>query len=208
VTLDIRPWRRLLAVWLPAVVLCALTAGFYVWQTSESGGRRAQIRHQIEDLEEEIARLEQLQQAAASDRETVAEIDSKFNILYNDVFGDLDQRLTRILRAVGSATREAGILPGTFSYTASEDQATGFIRFGVHFSVDAEYIQIRQMLAALQSSTEFLVVENLNLSGDEDPVSRKLGISVNIATFVAEADASQLRRLTGGIQKTAENTDG
>ena len=207
-TLDIRPWRRLLAVWLPAVVLCALTAGFYVWQTSESGGRRAQIRHQIEDLEEEIARLEQLQQAAASDRETVAEIDSKFNILYNDVFGDLDQRLTRILRAVGSATREAGILPSSFSYTAAADKATGYIRFGIRFSVDAEYPQLRRMLAALQSSPEFLVVEGLNLSGDENPVSRELAISVNISTFLAEADTGQLRRLTGGIQKTAESTDG
>jgi hypothetical protein len=39
-------------------------------------------------------------------------------------------------------------------------------------------------------------------------VSQKLSISVNIATFVAEADASQLRRLTGGITRSAEATDG
>ena len=207
-TLDLRPWRRLLAVWLPAVVLCALTAGAYIWQTSESGGRRVQIRHQIEDLEQEIERLERMQQAAASDRETVEEIERQFDVLYNDVFGDLDQRLTRILRAVGSATREAGILPSSFSYTAAADKATGYIRFGIRFSVDAEYPQLRRMLAALQSSPEFLVVEGLNLSGDENPVSRELAISVNISTFLAEADAGQLRRLTGGIQKTAESTDG
>jgi len=208
VTLDLRPWRRLLAVWLPAVVLCALTAGAYIWQTSESGGRRVQIRHQIEDLEQEIERLERMQQAAASDRETVEEIERQFDVLYNDVFGDLDQRLTRILRAVGSATREAGILPSSFSYTAAADKATGYIRFGIRFSVDAEYPQLRRMLAALQSSPEFLVVEGLNLSGDENTVSRELAISVNISTFLAEADTGQLRRLTGGIQKTAESTDG
>ena len=103
-TIDLRPWRRLMAVWLPAVALCAVTAAFYVWQTSESGGRRAQIRGEIDDFEQKIARLEQLQQAAASDRETVTEIDRQFDKLYSDVFGDLDERLTRILRAVGSAT--------------------------------------------------------------------------------------------------------
>jgi Tfp pilus assembly protein PilO len=195
-------------VWIPAVALCAVSAGVYIWQTSESGGRRAQIRHQIEDLEQEIARLERMQLSAVSDRTAVAEIDRQFDLLYNDVFGDLDQRLTRILRAVGSATREAGILPSSFSYTASEDQVTGFIRFGVRFSVEAEYRQIRQMLASLQSSPEFLVVENMNLSGDESPVSRDLAISVNIATFLAEADVTQLRRLTGGSTSTAENTDG
>ncbi len=207
-TIDLRPWRRLLAVWLPAVVLCAVTAGAYVWQTSESGGRRAQIRNQIEDLEKEIARLERMQRATASDRQAVEEIESQFDLLYNDVFGDLDQRLTRILRAVGTATREAGMLPSSFGYSASDDQVTGFIRFGIQFSVDAEYMQIRQMLATLQSSPEFLVVDNLNLTGDEDPVSRELSISVHISTFLAEADAGQLRRLTGGLAAAAEDSDG
>ncbi len=207
-TIDLRPWRRLLAVWLPAVVLCTVTAAAYVWQTSESGGRRAQIRNQIEELEQEIARLERMQLATASDRQTVEEIDRQFDLLYNDVFGSLDQRLTRILRAVGTATREAGALPSSFSYSATDDQVTGFIRFGVRFSVDAEYMQIRQMLATLRSSPEFLVVEDLNLSGDEDPVSRELAISVNISTFLAEADAGQLRRLTGGTANAAETTDG
>ncbi len=207
-TIDLRPWRRLTAVWLPAVALCAVTAAFYVWQTSESGGRRAQIRGEIDDLEQQTALLEQMQQAAASDRETVIEIDRQFVLLYSEVFGHLDERLTRILRAVGSATREAGLLPSTFSYTAAKDQTTGFTRFGIRFSVDAEYQQIRQMMAALQSSPEFLVVENLNLSGDEDPVSRELSISVSIATFLAEVDEGQLRRLTGGITNTAETTGG
>jgi hypothetical protein len=208
VTIDLRPWRRLLAVWLPAVVICAVTAGFFIWQSSESGGRRAQIRNQIEDLEQEIERLERVQQAAVSDRQTVEEIERQFDLLYNDVFGNLDQRLTRILRAVGSATREAGILPSSFSYTASADKTTGYIRFGIRFSFEAEYRQIRRMLAALQSSPEFLVVEGLNLSGDENPVSRELAISVNISTFLAEADAGQLRRLTGGITTPVESTDG
>jgi Tfp pilus assembly protein PilO len=207
-TIDFRPWRRLLAVWVPAVVLCFVSAAVFVWQTSESGGRRSQVRKHIADLEREIARLEQLRQAAISDRDTVAEINHQFDLLYNETFGNLDQRLTRILRAVGSATREAGLLPDTFSYTATKNQTTGFIRFGIRYSVDGEYNQIRRMLATLQSSPEFLVVENLNLSGAEDPMSRDLKITVSIATFLAEADESQLGRLTGGISRTAEATDG
>jgi len=39
-------------------------------------------------------------------------------------------------------------------------------------------------------------------------VSRELAISVSISTFLAEADAGQLRRLTGSISKAAETTDG
>lgn len=207
-TVDLRPWRRLLAVWLPAVVVCATAAALYIWQTSESGGRRSQIRDQIEELEKEIVRLETFEQATRDDGARVAELDREFAKIYEDVFGSLDERLTSILRAVGSATRSAGLLPGNYSYTAAQDRGTGFIRFGIRFSVEGEYQQIRQMLASLQSSPEFLVVETLTLTGDEDPVMRELTISVGVATFLAEADQGQLRRLTGGLDEASEGGDG
>jgi hypothetical protein len=52
------------------------------------------------------------------------------------------------------------------------------------------------------------VVETLTLTGDEDPVKRELTISVSVATFLAEADQDQLRRLTGGVGQISENGDG
>ena len=205
---DLRPWKRLVAVWLPAVMVCIAAAALYAWQTSESGGRRAQVRGQIDELEGELTRLDGLRTATMADRERVAELERQFSLLYADVFGDLNDRLTNILRAVGSATRNAGLLPDSFAYSADEERGTGFIRFGVRFSVEGEYGQIRQMLAELQASPEFLVVQNLSLSGDEDPVSRDLGMTVSIATYLAEADEEQLRRLTGGIKGAAGGEDG
>jgi Tfp pilus assembly protein PilO len=138
----------------------------------------------------------------------VAELDREFGTMYKEVFGSLDERLTGILRSVGSATRSAGLLPGTYTYSAAEDRTTGYIRFGVRFSVEGEYQQLRRMLASLQSSPEFFVVETLTLTGDEDPVKRELTISVSVATFLAEADQDQLRRLTGGVGQISENGDG
>ncbi len=207
-TVDLRPWKRLVAVWLPAVIACVAAVALYAWQTSESGGRRAQVRSQIDELESEIARLDGLLLATTTDRDRVAELERQFSHLYADVFGDLNDRLTNILRAVGSATRNAGLLPDSFAYSADEERGTGFIRFGVRFSVEGEYGQIRQMLAELQASPEFLVVQNLSLSGDEDPVSRDLGMTVSIATYLAEADDQHLSRLTGGIKGAAGGDNG
>ena len=207
-TLDLRPWKRLAAVWLPAVTLCAAAAFFYTWQTSESGGRRANVRNQILELETELERMETLQGATTSDRARVAELEGQFSQLYGEVFGNLDERLTGILRSVGSATRNAGLLPDSYAYSARDEKRTGFIRFSIGFSVRGEYQQIRQMLAELQGSPEFLVVENLSFSGDADPVSRELDMSVQIATFLSEADERQLRRLTGGIVGASESDDG
>jgi len=208
VTIDLRPWRRMLPVWLPAVVLCSAAAGFLFWQTSESGGRRAQVSARVGELEVEIARLEGLREATEADRQRVAEIEEQFGVLYGGIFRDLEERLTGILRAVGSATHTAGLLPESYSYSAKEDRETGFIRFGIQFQVEGEYPQIRRMLAELQSSPEFLVVEALSLSGESDVVSRKLRISVKLATFLAEADAEQVRRFTGGIGANAGSDDG
>ncbi len=207
-TLDFRPWQRMLPVWVPAVVLCLAAAVLFVWQTSESGGRRAQVRDRVLDLEAELARLEGLMRATGGDREWVAETEQQFTTLHDEVFGTLDGRLTNILRAVGAATRDASLLPGSYSYTAKQDGDTGFIRFSIQYSVEGQYGQIRQMLADLQSSPEFLLVEGLSLSGDEDPVSQELQISVRIATFLVEADPQQLRRLTGGNTVIAEAGDG
>ncbi len=207
-TVDLRPWKRLAAVWLPAVMVCVAAAALYVWQTSESGGRRAQVRSQIDGLEAELVRLDGLLDATSADRDRVAELERQFSLLYADMFGSLNDRLTDILRAVGSATRNAGLLPDSFTYSADEDRGTGFIRFGVQYSVVGEYRKIRQMLAELQASPEFLVIEKLSLSGDEDPVSRELKMTVGIVTYLAEADAQQLRRLTGGIAGPAGGDDG
>jgi len=208
VTLDFRPWKRLLAVWLPAVILCVAAAFLYGWQTSDSGGRRANVREEILELEAELDRLNGLQGATTSDRARVEELEQQFSQLYGEVFGNLDDRLTGILRSVGSATRNAGLLPDSYAYSAREEKTTGFIRFSVGFSVRGEYRHIREMLAELQASPEFLVVENLSLSGDSDPVSRELDMSVRIATFLSEADEQQLRRLTGGIVGASESEDG
>lgn len=207
-TVDLRPWQRLLPVWLPAVVLCLGTAVLFVWQTSESGGRRAQVGDRVLDLEAVLARVEGLMRATGGDREWVEETERQFTNLHNEVFGTLDGRLTNILRAVGSATRNAGLLPGSYSYAAKEDRDTGYVRFSIQFGVEGEYRQIREMLAELQSSPEFLLVEGLSLTGDEDPVSQELRISVRIATFLAKADPQQLRRLTDGISGAAEGSDG
>lgn len=207
-TVDLRPWKRLLPVWLPAVVLCVAAAGLFAWQTSESGGRRSQVRDRVAELEAGLSRLEGLREATETDRERVNELDGQFAVLYGGVFGDLEDRLTGILRAVGSATHSAGLLPEAYSYSAKDDRKTGFIRFGINFQVEGEYSQIRRMLAELQSSPEFLVVEGLSLSGDDDIVSRDLRIAVSLATFLANADEMQLKRLTGGFGSASEGDDG
>lgn len=203
--LDLRPWRQLLPVWLPAVVLCIGLVGFFFYQTSDTVGRRASLTADVEKLGTEVERLEILHALVTSDREEVKELQAGFLDINDRVFSDLDLRLTRIMRAVGTATREAGLLPGTFSYSAAEEKRLGYVRFGIGFQVTGEYAQIRQMLAALHESPEFLIVDALSLSKDDDLASRILEMGVRLSTYLDEADPDRLRRLTGGIDDAAAN---
>jgi len=202
-----RPWRRLIAVWLPAAALCVVTGSLYVWQVSGAAGRAARVAAEVAEFEADLTRLERIRKEAGTERTAVAELDRQFTVLYDDVFGDLDDRLTRILRAVHSATREAGLQPGSFVYSAEEDRKLKYIRFGVSFGVEGEYRQLRRLLGALQASTEFLIVEHIGIKGENESASRNLALTIRVATYLAEADKETLRRLTGGIRASENYED-
>jgi Tfp pilus assembly protein PilO len=195
-------------VWLPAVVLAVISLGAFFYQTSDSVGRQASVAAKTAELTDEVDRLTVMHGLVLEDRDEITELQTSFQNLNDQVFADLDLRLTRIMRAVGSATRDAGLLPAAYGYTAKEEKQLGYVRFGVAFQVEGEYTQIRRMLAALQASPEFLIVDALSLAKAEDPASRLLRIGVRLSTYLGEVDPERLARLTGGIVDDGEASDG
>lgn len=206
-TFDWRPWQQMLPVWLPAVVSGLVLVGFFFYQTSDSVGRKATLAGDIDELQSEVERLQNLHELVTTDHQEVEELQTGFQDINDRVFSDLDLRLTRILRATGTATRDAGLLPGTYAYSAKEEKRLGYVRFGIGFQVVGEYAQIRKMLASLQASPEFLIVDGLSLTKGDDLASRSLNIGVRISTYLGEVDPERLRRLTGGIVETAADAD-
>lgn len=207
--IDWRPWRQMLPMWLPAVIFALVLVGWFFYQTSDSVGRKATLASDIAQFGAEVERLEMLHELVVADRREVEELQSGFQDINDRVFSDLDLRLTRILRATGNATRESGLLPGTYSYSAKDEKKLGYVRFGIGFQVDGEYAQIRKMLSLLQASPEFLIVDGLTLGKDEDQASRSLKIVVRLSTYLGQVDPDRLRRLTGGIVETeSEPSDG
>ena len=191
-------WRRLLALWLPAVVLCIAALGLYAWQSSESLGRAGMLRSELDELRSEVERLGALHLETDQQRAAVGELEAELQRLRDEVFGDLGERLTRIMRAVGSATRSAGLLPERFSYSAEELGNIRLIRFRVRFAVSGRYGQIRRMLAALQESPEFLIVDRISFAGEDEVVRNKLRITVQISTYLSEVDQEMMARIAAG----------
>ena len=191
------PWRAMLPVWLPAVLLCLASMVVYGWLSSESLGREAQLRKDIEELESDLDDLRRIQHGAAGERQQVADLELELQGLQDEVFGSLDDRLTGILRAVGTSTHDAGLRVGRYTYSSDESKDLELVRFGIQFTVSGEYPQVRRMLGALQASPEFLVVNRISFSGEEGMTTRELRIGVLLATYLAHADREMLRELTG-----------
>ena len=190
------PWRTMLPVWLPAVLLCLASMAVYGWLSSESLGREALLRTRVAELEAKLEQLKQIRQSAADERQLVSNLESGLERLQVEVFGSLDDRLTGILRSVGTATHDAGLRVGRYSYSAEEIKDLDLSRFGIQFTVAGEYAQVRRMLAALQASPEFLVVNRIGFSGEEGATTRELQIGVRLSTYLGDAASDTLRELT------------
>jgi Tfp pilus assembly protein PilO len=195
-------WRRLLAVWLPVVLFAVANLAVYVWLSSETIGRKAALEASVDTLQQTIARLEKARDRAADDRRAVEALQLDVDRMYDEVFASLDDRLTAILRAVGDATREAGVRPATFSYSATEEKDLGLWRFQISFAFEAQYRQVRRLLDALAESPQFLIVDRISFTGDEDARSQDLRISLAVSTYLARADKELLDRLTSGQAPT------
>ncbi len=189
------PWRRWTGVWGPAMAFLLLNIGVYAYLGGSTGGRAAGLQKDVERLEAECASLRHTEALVTKERNELQELKRQLEHLNRDVFGSLEQRLTRILREVETATRAAGLRPARFSYDAKEDEKSGLTRFGVRFSVEGTFRQIETLLESLQESEEFLIVDRLSLSGEKGNRSTSLKISIHVATYLVEADRELLQRL-------------
>lgn len=189
------PWVRLAWVWILAVAFCLAAVGILIWQTSGPMGRRGLIEGQIDQLSQEIDRLDVMTRQAREERVQVAETGETLERIDGELFGKLDDRMTAVLREVGLASRGAGLLPGGFSYREVVDDRTGGVRFGISFSVEGTYEQIRSLLASLQASPQFLIIDGIGFKGEEDARSQVLSIRLQVSTYLAEAELGKLRAL-------------
>ncbi len=189
------PWVRLAWVWMVAVIFCLAALSVLMWQTSGPMGRRGLIESQIDQLNQEIDRLDVITNQARDERIRVAEAGETLEQIDGELFGKLDDRMTAVLREVGLASKVAGLLPAGFSYRETINNKTGGVRFGISFSVEGTYEQIRSLLVSLQASPQFLIIDSISFKGEEDARSQVLSIRLQVSTYLAETELGKLQAL-------------
>ncbi len=196
-------WWVLWPAWVPAVAVLAVALGGYVWLNGTNVGRQAQVQKTVTQLRARVAHLEALDKDASSNRAAMVTLDHDLHSVYGSVFDSLSDRLPGILKAIGAATQEAGLFPQRYSYSAKRDTKLDLVAFGIRFSVSGTYIQIRKLLAALQASPEFFIIDQIRLGGEGGTMTTQLKVSIHVSTYLAKADERLLKRLTGGFGAAA-----
>lgn len=194
------PWIRLAGAWVLAVAFCLAALGVLIWQTSGPLGRRGLIESEIDQLDRDIERLDQMARQAREERVHVVETGDTLERIDGELFGKLDERMTAVLREVGSASRDAGLLPDGFSYREVVDNRTDGVRFGIGFSVEGTYEQVRTLLGSLQASPQFLIIDSISFKGEEDARSQILAIRLQVSTYLAEAELGKLHEFVDQIR--------
>ncbi len=200
-------WRRHLVVWLPAILFALANVAGYFLLGGSAGGRAASLQADVQQLDAECQQLTRLEGAVRKEQDQVESLRTGLDEINTNVFGSLEQRLTDILREVETATRMSGLRPARFSYDAKEDRKTNLTRFGITFTVNGTFQQIEQLLQALRSSKEFLIVDRLSLVGEEGTQASELKMAIHVSTCLSSADKELLERLLGQSGRPGKEAD-
>ncbi len=194
-------WARLWFVW---VVPALLVIANVVWLAGLRGaviGQGTWLARQVAASEEEVARLEQQQQALAGARSAVEVLRTSLDDLRSQQLGGMRERLVPFLVDVVERTQRAGLTPERINYSARADDKTGFVQFTAVYSLTGLYENIRTCIYLLEESPELAIIERLALRGDEQLTSLDVGVQLTVSTYFTDMDRALMAEF--GVEEVA-----
>lgn len=157
-------WRRMLKLWLPALVLLVVNLGvlstyrFLLAGQAQMGSARVQrLSGELEQLQSRRAALEQLVAKAEANRLRIREFRSGW-------LSTKPERLTRVISEVKELAQRAGVQASSFQYPEELLEDHGLTRQSIVFSASGTYQSLRQFINLIELSDLFLILEEVRLS--------------------------------------------
>jgi hypothetical protein len=194
-------WLRLWYLWVPAGILMLLNV---IWQAGLRGsvvGRGSLLAKQVTGLEVEVNKLEAHSRELERQTRALAELQENLGELRRDRLAPMRGRLVPFLSDLVKRVHEAGLNPERLSYSAHREEKSGLVYFVAAFGVKGSYEQLRRCVFLLESSPQFVLVDQLNLRGDENASSLDVGIQLAVGTYFADLDERLMREL--GVKEVA-----
>lgn len=173
----VEQWRR----WAPPLAALLLALGLFV-------AYHVRYSDKVERLASDVAALEGELEQTIQQREDLGRMqrwrrqgDTQSRLLLKDRLGPRSRRLTQVLRQVKELASRAGIQPASIRYTTDVTPEEGVERVSWSYSVVGSYEQVRRFLHLLETSDDFLILEDMRLSQVEQQ-SAQLRIQLGLST--------------------------
>lgn len=177
-----KPVQRLLAIWqanriYPLLIglLVLVTLGVYLWLVF-------QVEPQLSQLEQ---RYFQLQEQSRHARQLEADLESPQN-LFQKRQTDLKQFLKlvpsekefpKLIAEIFGLADQAGLDIVRVSYTPTQVKGQDLLEYGLAFSVNGDYAQLKKFVYLLEKSKRLISIDSLALNSDQKEDS---GISLQL----------------------------
>ncbi len=186
--------RRVLFVVL-LVVLAANAAVLLSYRTFYDERLQALVSEQAALRTRRDEARRRTQDAEASERK-LFETQEALNAFFSETLGKREDRIAPLIEEIYATTRAAGLRPDAISYTSTD--APGTDSLTMTFAVAGPYADFKRLLAGLERSKRFLVVEQVGLSGGSADDPDLVNVSITVTNYFRPGSLRPIRTVREG----------
>jgi len=181
--------RRVLFVIL-LVVLAGNAAVLLSYRTFYDDRLRALVSEQagLEKRRDEARR--RTESAEVSERR-LFETQEALTAFFSETLGRREERIAPLIEEVYATTRAVGLRPDAISYTSTDEPGTDSLTMS--FSVGGPYADVKRLLAGLERSKRFLVVEQVALAGGSPDEPDAVRVSITVTNYFRPGSLRPIR---------------
>jgi type IV pilus assembly protein PilO len=112
---------------------------------------------------------------------------------FSETLGKRQERIAPLIEEIYQATRTAGLRPDVISYSSADEPGTDALTMG--FTVTGPYGDVKRLLASLERSKRFLVVEQLALSEGSEDLPGSVSVSLTVTNYFQPGTLRPIRRV-------------
>lgn len=166
------------------VVLAVNLVVFFSYRVRQQE-RIGELRAQRDQLETQLATAKAEKESTAAQIAAVNQLEIELDRIFNETWGEPDERLTPLLRELYAHAARSGLQPASRSYQNEPATRPGeATAMSISFVVEGTYEQLRRMISLLEASEQYVVIDSLRLSNA--PEGGQLQISLQLRTLFRE----------------------
>ena len=181
--------RKVLFVLLLAAIAC--NAAVLLSYRTFYDDRLRELVSEKESLEKrrDESRL-RAENAEASERK-LFETQEALTAFFSETLGKREERIAPLIEEVYATTRAAGLRPDAISYASTDEPGTDSLT--MTFAVSGPYGDVKRLLAGLELSKRFLVVEQLSLAAGSEADPDVVRVSITLTNYFRPGSLRPIR---------------